>query len=283
MKKGQAIEKRIELLVSELFIKANNELRPDVLSALRTAYNREKKGSPSRGMLRVLLENASIARRESMPICQDTGMAAVFVRIGIGAGLSGADIRGAVTRGVARAYDKGMFRKSVVGDPVIRKNTGDNTPAAIHIEFSSGKKIHISVMPKGFGSENKSKLIMLDPTAAPDDIADACVSVVRSAGPDACPPYVLGVGLGGTMEMSALMAKKALLRPLGKRNPKRHLAAIERTVMEKSNALGVGVMGLGGRTTVLGVNIEAGPTHIAGLPLAVNLSCHALRSASGVI
>lgn len=276
-------EERIIKTVRDLLIKANNVLRPDVLLALNAARRREKAGTVSAKMMSALVENAKIAREESIPICQDTGMAAVFLEIGVGVNTSGTDIVSAVNRGVARAYKEGFFRKSVVKDPILRGNTGDNTPAMVHIDMVKGNKITVHVMPKGFGSENKTRLAMLNPTAGDGKIVDFCVETVKMAGPDACPPYVLGIGIGGTAEVCALLAKKALLRPINKRNKEEHLAKLEREITAKANKLGIGVMGLGGKTTVLGVNIEASPTHIAGLPVAVNVSCHALRSASAVI
>lgn len=273
----------IEAAVRALLIKANTVLRPDVLSALEEAFNREKRGTASAEMLAVLMNNADIAREEHIPICQDTGLATVFIEIGKDADISGVDVPAAIDRGVAKAYIEGNLRRSVVKDPILRENTGDNTPAVVHIEFVEGNKLTIHALPKGFGSENKGRVAMLNPTAGTDAIVDFCVEAVKAAGPDACPPYVLGVGCGGTMENAALLAKKALLRPINEHNPKVHLARIENKILKKCNKLGIGVMGLGGRTTVLGVNVEAGPTHIAGLPVAVNISCHALRSASAVL
>lgn len=276
-------EKDIQRTVRDLFIKANVILRPDVLSAIEAAYRKEKRASASSEMLAVLIENARIASEEIIPICQDTGIATVFLEIGKDADITGVDVLSAVNKGVAEAYLEGNLRKSIVKDPLLRSNTGDNTPAIVHVDIASGDKVNIHVMPKGFGSENKGKIAMLNPTATDSEIIDFCVEAVKAAGPDACPPYVLGVGVGGTMETCAFLAKKALLRPIDKRNPKKHLAELEREILARSNKLGIGVMGLGGKTTVLGVNLEAWPTHIAGLPVAVNVSCHALRSASAVI
>ncbi len=276
-------ERQIQDTVKALFIKANNVLRPDVFLALNAARRREKVGTVSAKMMSMLVENARIAREESIPICQDTGMATVFLEIGMDVDTSGIDVVSAVNKGVARAYKEGFFRQSVVKDPILRGNTRDNTPAMVHIDMVKGSKIGIHVMPKGFGSENKSRSVMLNPTAGVGKIFDFCVDTVKMAGPDACPPYVLGIGIGGTAEVCALLAKKALLRPINKRNKEKHLAKLERMIAAKANRLGIGVMGLGGKTTVLGVNIEACPTHIAGLPVAVNVSCHALRSASAII
>jgi fumarate hydratase subunit alpha len=273
----------IEAAVRALFIKANTVLRPDVFSALEEAFNKEKRGTASAEMLAVLMNNADIAREELIPICQDTGLATVFVEIGKDADISGVDVPGGIDRGVAKAYIEGNLRRSVVKDPFLRENTGDNTPAVVHIEIVKGNRVTIHVLPKGFGSENKGRVAMLNPTAGPDAVVDFCVETVKAAGPDACPPYVLGVGCGGTLENAAFLAKKALLRPINEHNSKGHLARIESEILKKCNKLGIGVMGLGGRTTVLGVNVEAAPTHIAGLPVAVSISCHALRSASAVI
>jgi fumarate hydratase subunit alpha len=273
----------IEQTVKRLFIKANNVIRQDVLAAIEKAARLEKKGSVSSEMLGILIENAKIAKANNMPLCQDTGIATVFVEIGRGVDLSGTDITGSINRGVAKAYKEGFLRKSVVSDPLCRVNTGDNTPAIIHYDIVDGDRLSIQVLPKGFGSENKGKVLMLNPTADDEAVIDFCVETVRSSGPDACPPYVVGVGLGGTMESCAFLAKKALLRPIDKHNPSARLARIEKEIMKRANKLGIGVMGLGGNTSVLGVNLEASPTHIAGFPVAVNISCHALRSASAVI
>jgi fumarate hydratase subunit alpha len=234
-------------------------------------------------MLKVLVDNAKMAEDKKIPLCQDTGLVVVLLNIGRDVVLSGGDVKEAVNEGVKEAYKEGFFRNSVVEDPLMRKNTGTNTPAAIHIDIVDGKNVEILVMPKGFGSENKSRLVMMNPTARPEEIIDFCVETVKMAGPDACPPYVLGVGIGGTMDTCAYMAKKALFRPLSERNPKPHIEDLEKRIKEKANELGIGVMGLGGGSTVMGVNIEAGPTHIAGLPVAVNVGCHALRSARAEI
>lgn len=273
----------IEETVKRLFIKANNVIRQDVLAALEKAARLEKKGSVSSEMLGILIQNAGIAKTHSMPLCQDTGIATVFVEIGRGVDLSGTDITGSINRGVAKAYKEGFLRKSIVEDPLLRGNTGDNTPAIIHYDIVDGDRMKIHALPKGFGSENKGRVLMLNPTAGDEEIIDLCVETVKAAGPDACPPYVVGVGVGGTMESCALLAKKALLRPIDEHNPRAHLAGIEKEIMKRANKLGIGVMGLGGKVSVLGVNLEALPTHIAGLPVAVNISCHALRSASAVI
>ncbi|MFC1644153.1 fumarate hydratase [Candidatus Omnitrophota bacterium] len=272
----------IESTVRSLCIKANTVLRSDVLRGLEEGYGEEKEASIAKKMMGILLDNARVAEENVIPLCQDTGMVAVFIEMGEDVVVRG-DLVEAVNSGVEKAYKEGYFRKSVVRDPIIRKNTTTNTPAIVHIDIVKGDRLAVSVMPKGFGSENKSRLGMLKPTCTPDEIADFCVETVRIAGPDACPPYILGIGLGGTMESCALLAKKALLRPIDKPNPKQHIAELEQKIKERANALGIGVMGLGGPATVMGVNIEEGPTHIAGCPVAVNLSCHALRSAEAVI
>ena len=273
----------IERSVKDLCVRANNELRPDVLKALKRVSDSRENSAMSKKMLSILLENAEIAKKTQQPICQDTGMVAVFIEMGSDVHVEGGNIAEAVNNGVRDAYEEACFRKSVVADPIMRENTGTNTPAVIHIDPVDGSSVKISVMPKGFGSENKSRTAMLNPTCSFEDIVDFCVETVKIAGPDACPPYILGVGLGGTMEGCALLAKKALLQPVGGSNPKQHIADLEREIEKKVNELKIGVMGLGGPGTVLGVNILEGPTHIAGMPVAVNLSCHALRSASTVI
>ncbi|RKY41162.1 MAG: fumarate hydratase [Candidatus Makaraimicrobium thalassicum] len=273
----------IEKAVKALCVRANTVLRPDVLEALEEIHGKEKEGTLAKKMLGILLENAGIAAEERIPICQDTGMVTVFIEMGKDVVVRDGRLPDAVNRGVEQAYEEGCFRKSVVEDPLMRNNTGTNTPAVIHMDIVDGDTMAVSVIPKGFGSENKSRISMLDPTCGPERIIDFCVETVRIAGPDACPPYILGVGLGGTMESCAALAKKALLRPINEPNRKPHIAELERGIKERANALGIGIMGLGGGATVMGVNIEEAPTHIAGLPVAVNLSCHALRSGSAVI
>ncbi|MBU1127877.1 MAG: fumarate hydratase [Candidatus Omnitrophica bacterium] len=272
----------IKNTIKDLCIQANTILRPDVLEAIKELYRRESDGF-AKNMLGALIQNADIARRDELALCQDTGMVTVFITVGGDVFIRGGNITEAVNEGVAAAYEEGHFRKSVVADPLLRGNTGTNTPAIVHIDVIGGDKLMIAVMPKGFGSENKSRTIMLNPTAGSDEIVEFCVETVKLAGPDACPPYVLGVGLGGTMEQCASLAKKALLRPLNIASSKPHLAELEDRIKKKVNELKIGVMGLGGASTVLAAVVETTPTHIAGLPMAVNLSCHALRSASAVI
>lgn len=275
--------KAVEDKVKELCIEANFSLRTDVFDALDKACSLEEEATPSKEILSILLENAKVAKNENIPICQDTGAVTVFLEIGADVHITGGNVTRAVNIGVEKAYGEANLRKSIVSDPVLRDNTGTNTPAFVHTEIVEGDKLTIYVMPKGFGSENKSKTIMLNPTSTVEEIIAFCVNVVRVAGPDGCPPYVLGIGIGGTLDACTLQAKKALLRPIGEDSSQGHIADMEKKILEEVNALDIGVMGLGGKTTVLGVNINEIPTHIAGLPVAVNVCCHALRSASGVI
>lgn len=268
--------------VSELCIKANIDLRPDMLMALKKAA-RSEKNNLARSLLKDLIENARIASGEKIPICQDTGMAVVFCRIGQKVSIVGGDLYRAINNGVKHGYNKGFLRKSVVGDPIIRKNTGTNTPCIIHTDIIPGDKFEIYVMPKGFGSENKSQTRMFNPTAELKDIKDFVLEAVKKAGPDACPPFVIGVGIGGTIDKAAELSKLALLKPLGRHNPKRHIRYLETELLRDINKLGIGPLGLGGKTTALGVSILEFPTHIAGLPVAVNVSCHATRSATVVL
>jgi len=269
---------KIKDTVRELCLKANFELRKDVASAIRAAHRKETNPG-ARGILKSLIENARIARSKRLAICQDTGMVVVFLEIGREAMIVGGNLRDAVNAGIAEAYDKGCLRRSVVDDPILRNNTKTNTPCVMHTDIIEGEKIKIHVSPKGFGSENKSRIKMFSPTASIDEIKAFIIDVVRDAGPDACPPLVLGVGLGGTFEHAAYLAKKALLRPVHDRHKLRHLARLEKELLRDINALGIGPMGLGGRVTVLGVKILEHPVHIAGLPVAVNVSCHATRGA----
>ncbi len=273
----------VQKTVEDLCVRANTVLRPDVVEAFRMFLAESKKESTSGRMLDVLLENAEIAEKESIPLCQDTGMVAVFVEMGRDVYVDGEGLTAAINSGVEKAYKDNYFRKSVESGPLTRVNTDTNTPAVLHVDLVDGDGLTISVLPKGFGSENKSRIAMLNPTCTADEIAEFCVETVQKAGPDACPPYVLGVGLGGTMDQCAMLAKKALLRPIHEPNPDPKIAALEKDITEKANALDIGVMGLGGLSTVMGVNIIEAPTHIAGCPVAVNISCHALRSATGIL
>jgi len=268
--------------VRDLCLKANFELRGDVLKALRAGLKKEN--SPrARAIIKSIIENARLAKRKRIAICQDTGMVVVHLEIGQNAALVGGSLKKAVDDGVEEAYAKGALRKSVVGHPLLRDNTKTNTPAVLFIDITDGDRLRISVSPKGFGSENKSMIKMFRPTESPAEIKRFVIDVVTKAGPDACPPFILGIGIGGTFEKAAYLSKKALLRPIGGRNPDRHISRLERELFKEINSLGIGPMGLGGNTTTLGVNILESPTHIAGLPVAVNVSCHATRSAEKIL
>lgn len=279
MTKRRITNDDIKRTVKELCIKANTVLRQDVLEALKKWADKEEKDSVSEKMMRILIENAVMAETEGIPICQDTGMVSVFLEIGEDVSVEGNGLKESINKGVEEAYKDTFFRKSVVDDPILRDNTGTNTPAIINIDIVKGDKLAIWVMPKGFGSENKGSICMMNPTCTEEDIVKFCVDTVKKAGSDACPPYILGIGLGGTMDTCAALAKKALLEPVEGKNEKAHIAKIERRIKEEVSNLGIGIMGLGGKSTVLGVRIRECPTHIAGCPVAVNLSCHALRSA----
>ncbi len=262
--------------VKELCINANCRLNEDVFSALAQA--KAKEVSPiGRNILAQLEENAELACKKCKPICQDTGMAVIFVEIGQEVHIVGGNITDAINQGVRQGYTEGYLRKSVVGDPLLRVNTGDNTPAIIHYDIVEGDKIHIEVAPKGFGSENMSRIYMLKPSDGIEGVKNAVLECIEKAGPNPCPPMVIGVGIGGNFELCAYLAKKALLRPIGSHSQKEHIRAMEEELLERANRLGIGPQGLGGTTTVLGLNIETYATHIAGLPLAVNVSCHVTR------
>ncbi|MDP3789329.1 MAG: fumarate hydratase [Candidatus Omnitrophota bacterium] len=267
-------------LVSKLCIEANTRLRSDIRRAIASALRKETAGRAKK-LLQMLLDNADLALKEHIAICQDTGMAAVFAEIGQDVHITGGSLEAAVNEGVRRGYKEGYFRKSVVASPLSRENTGTNTPAILHTEIVPGNSFNIWVMAKGFGSENKSAIKMFNPTASEDEIIDFIISVTKEAGPDACPPFVVGVGIGGTFDHAAHLAKRSLLREIDKENKDPKLAALEKKLLEKLNKLGTGPMGLGGKTTALGVTILSTATHIAGLPVAVNISCHATRSAYG--
>lgn len=273
---------KIKNAVSELSIEANINLRPDIKKALLKALKKET-NNRARRILEILLENAEIAGKEKRALCQDTGLVCVYVRIGQDVKFVNGDLKKSIQSGVKEGYKKGFLRKSVVKSPLLRANTGTNTPSIIYTEIVKGNKIEVTVMPKGFGSENKSKLIMLNPTQGEKDIILFVLEAVKEAGPDGCPPYILGIGLGGTFDKAASLAKEALISSIDRRNPKRHLQKLEDAILKETNKLGIGPMGLGGKTTSLGVNILEYPTHIAGLPVAVNISCHATRRASKVI
>ena len=264
--------------IRRLCLRACCNLPDDAVSALSSAREAETAGSAARNVLDQLLENQQLAREKFRPICQDTGMAVVFADIGQDVFIQG-DLTAAVNEGVRLAYTEGYLRKSVL-DPLTRVNTGDNTPAVLHVRFVEGDRITLTVAPKGFGSENMSRLFMLPPSAGIEGILTHILTTVKDAGASACPPVVVGVGIGGTMESCALLAKRQLLRPLGEPAEREDVAAIERDALKRINLSGIGPMGLGGAVTALAVHAAAEPTHIAGLPLAVNIQCHACRHAS---
>lgn len=267
--------------IKKLALKANFSLRRDVLTALKAALISETSVSAKR-VLKILIENAEIADNEKLAICQDTGMAIVFCEIGEKVQIIG-NINKAINDGIKAAYKEGYLRKSIVKDPLIRINTNTNTPCIIHYDFVRGSKLKLTVLPKGFGSENSSKIKMFNPTQGDDDIVDFAVSSVIEAGSGACPPFVLGIGIGGTIDKAAFLAKKALLNMIDKKNSKPHLAELEKKIFRAVNKTNIGPSGIKGDTTCLGVKILSFPTHIAGLPVALNISCHALRSADSSI
>ncbi len=268
--------------VERLSIEANCHLPNDVRYAIEKCYNSEDFAA-AKGILSDIIKNYKIAEKENMPICQDTGMACVFLEIGQDVHIIGDALYDAVNEGVRRGYDKGYLRKSVVKDPVRRGNTGDNTPAMIYTEIVGGENIKITVAPKGFGSENMSAIRMFKPSAGIEGIKDFIIETVESAGPNPCPPMVVGVGIGGTFDKAALLAKKALIRDLGTSNHDPYYADLEKEMLEKINALGIGPQGFGGKTTAIGLNIETMPTHIAGMPCAININCHVTRHKTQVI
>ncbi len=269
----------ITAAVRDMCIEANLVLPGDVADRIRQTSTSEP-WPGAKDTLEKLVENMEIAKRDSMPLCQDTGMAVVLVQVGQDVHITGAYLNDAINEGVRQGYDQGFLRKSVVADPLRRKNTGDNTPALIHVEIVPGDKIHLTVAPKGFGSENMSRLAMLAPSAGEKGVKDFVVETARIAGPNPCPPIVVGVGIGGSFDRVALLAKKALQRPINQPNPDPYYADMEKELLERINALGIGPQGFGGMTTALGVNIETFPTHIAGLPVAVNINCHVTRHVS---
>ena len=264
--------------VAALCIEANAHLPADVEAALHAARAAEP-WPLAKHTLGLLEKNLEMARACSLPICQDTGMAVVFAELGQEVHIDG-DFEAAVNEGVRRGYGEGYLRKSIVGDPLRRGNTGDNTPAALHLRLVPGDRLKLTVAPKGFGSENMSRLAMLRPADGVAGVERFVLETVRLAGSNPCPPMVLGVGIGGSFDGVALLAKQALLRPLDEPNPDEYYAALEKKLLAEVNSLGIGPQGFGGRTTALGLAIETAPTHVAGLPVAVNVSCHATRRAS---
>ena len=269
-------------VVRDMCIKANCHINDDVKNAIEKSVETEK-SDISKGVLKNLLKNAEIAHTKEIPICQDTGMAVFFVEIGNEVTVEGDTLTEAINKGVSKGYTEGYLRKSVVADPLNRVNTKDNTPAVIHYDFVRGDKIKITIAPKGFGSENKSAVKMLNPSDGLDGVIDFVTETVRKAGANPCPPMVVGVGIGGTLDKVTELSKKALTRDLDKRNENPFYADLEERLLERVNKLGIGPQGMGGTTTALAVNIEVFPAHIAGLPVAVNISCHATRHVTEII
>lgn len=268
--------------IKEMCIEANYYLSKDMEEALNSAV-KEEKAPLGRQILNQLKENLQIAGEDKIPICQDTGMAVIFMEIGQDVHFEGDLLENAVNEGVRLGYTEGFLRKSVVRDPLIRENTKDNTPAVIHYEIAQGDKVKITVAPKGFGSENMSRVFMLKPADGAEGVKEAILTAVKEAGPNACPPMVIGVGIGGTFEKCALMAKKALTRPAGEPSPIPYIKEMEEELLDKINKTGIGPGGLGGSSTAFAVNIDTYPTHIAGLPVAVNICCHVNRHVMRII
>ena len=262
--------------IKEMCIEANHYLSKDMDKTLKDATASEK-SELGKKILNQLQENLKIAAEEMIPICQDTGMAVIFLEVGQDVHFEGMAIEDAVNEGIRQGYTEGYLRKSVVGDPIIRENTKDNTPAVIHYSIVPGNKVKITLAPKGFGSENMSRVFMLKPADGIEGVKNAIITAVKDAGPNACPPMVVGVGVGGTFEKCAILAKKALTRPVGEHSAIPYVKELEEEMLEKINRLGIGPGGLGGTTTALAVNVNTYATHIAGLPVAVNICCHVNR------
>lgn len=268
--------------IKEMCIEANHFLTDDMKNVFENAVKNEE-SALGKQVLGQLEENLKVAGEDMIPICQDTGMAVVFINVGQDVHLTGGDITDAINEGVRRGYVDGYLRKSVVKDPIYRENTKDNTPAVIHFNIVPGDKVDITVAPKGFGSENMSRVFMLKPADGIEGVKEAILTAVKDAGPNACPPMVVGVGIGGTFEKCAYLAKKALTRDLNEESPVEYVRDLEKEMLEKINKLGIGPDGLGGTQTALAINIETYPTHIAGLPVAVNICCHVNRHSHRVI
>lgn len=274
--------KEITRQIRDMCIEVNYSLSEDMACAMKEAADKER-GPLGKKVLQQLKENLEIAKEEQIPICQDTGMAVIFLEIGQDVHFIGGDLGQAVDEGVRQGYAEGYLRKSVVGDPLLRENTKDNTPAVLHTSIVPGDRVKITVAPKGFGSENMSRIAMLKPAQGVEGVKQAILDTVREAGPNACPPLAVGVGIGGTLEKAALLSKQALTRPVGEPAKDAHIRALEEEMLEKVNALGIGPGGLGGNVTALAVHINAYATHIAGLPVAVNLCCHVNRHVKRVL
>ena len=277
----EILAETITAVVEKLCIEANYHLPEDMKHCIRAARVAEP-WPQAQEILDRIIENFEVADRENMPVCQDTGMACVFVKIGQEVHVAG-DLNEAIHEGVRRGYREGYLRKSVVGDPVRRGNTGDNTPAMLYTEIVPGENVKITVGPKGFGSENMSAIRMFKPSAGLQGIKDFILETVEAAGPNPCPPIVIGVGIGGTFDKAALLAKKAIMRPLDTHHPDPFYADLEKEMLEKVNQLGIGPQGFGGRTTAIGLNVETLPTHIAGMPCAININCHVTRHKTEVL
>lgn len=268
--------------VREMCIEANKRLPEDLTQCISACAGCENQELPQ-GIMQDLLDNLDAAKELDIPVCQDTGMAVVFAEVGQEVHFTGGDFEAAIHEGVRRGYTEGLLRCSVVGDPLNRINTGDNTPAVLHTRIVPGDQVALTVAPKGFGSENMSRLQMLTPAAGRDGVVEFVVDAVRKAGGNPCPPMVVGVGIGGDFESCALLAKKALCRPVSQQNPEPFYAQLEAELLERVNQLGIGPQGFGGKTTALAVNVEVGATHIAGLPVAVNIGCHVTRHLKKVL
>lgn len=272
----------IENVIRDLCIKANLYLPKDMEQCIKCSAKQEK-SSVGQSVFDDIIRNIDVAKDEIIPICQDCGMAVIFMEVGQDVHFVGGSINEAINKGVSRGYTEGKMRCSVVSDPLERVNSGDNTPPVVHLKYTDGDKVRITVAPKGFGSENMSQLKMMTPSVTTDEIIDWVVSVCAAAGSNPCPPIVIGVGIGGDFEKCAYLAKKALCRPVSQRNPKALYADLEQKILDKINKLGIGPQGFGGTQTCLAVNIEEAPTHIAGLPVSVNVGCHVTRHASAEI
>jgi len=268
--------------IKEMCIEANYQLSKDMVNGINDAYLSER-SSLGKLILGQLNENMEIAKLDQIPICQDTGMAVVFIKIGQEVHLEGILLAEAINEGIKQGYEEGYLRKSIVKDPLIRENTKDNTPGIIHYEMIPGDKIEITVAPKGFGSENMSRIYMLKPSDGVEGVKNAVLETVQLAGPNACPPIIVGVGIGGDFEMSAILAKKAITRDINQHSKLEHIKNLEVELLDQINKLGIGPAGLGGDHTALGVNIETYPTHIAGLPVAINICCHVNRHVTRII